>query len=182
MSRIRRTSVKRNEKEIGHIRGPNGGRLCRFCKCEVKPPRRTFCSDSCVHEWKIRADIKYLRKFVYERDLGQCAKCGIDTRFTKIEIENAARDSMRESGRWNCDDHPIYLECIRKFNLTVADSKKSLWQADHIVEVADGGGEADLSNFQTLCTADHKIKSAESRRKRAKELREARAKYPIVKK
>lgn len=31
----------------------------------------------------------------------------------------------------------------------------ALWQADHIVAVADGGGECDLSNFRTLCTVCH---------------------------
>lgn len=31
----------------------------------------------------------------------------------------------------------------------------ALWQADHIVAVADGGGECDLSNFRTLCSVCH---------------------------
>lgn len=31
-----------------------------------------------------------------------------------------------------------------------------LWQADHIVPVIEGGGECDLENYRTLCTACHK--------------------------
>ncbi len=180
MSRKRRASVKENEREIGHIRGPHGFRLCRFCKREVSPPRKTFCSDSCVHEWKLRSSTKYLRKFVYERDLGICAKCGIDTRYVRIELENAARDAMLESKRWFWDDHPIYIECLVKHRLTVKEAKKSIWEADHIIEVADGGGEADLSNFQTLCLICHRSKSVKSRAKRAAVLREARKKRKII--
>lgn len=55
--------------------GPNGRRLCRWCRIEVKPPRLTFCSDSCVHEWKLRSDPRYLRWCVWKRDKGVCQKC-----------------------------------------------------------------------------------------------------------
>ena len=30
-------------------------------------------------------------------------------------------------------------------------SRKSLWDADHVVPVAEGGGQCDLSNMRTLC-------------------------------
>lgn len=180
VSRRRRASIDQNEKEIGHLRGPHGFRLCRFCKREVMPPRKTFCSDACVHEWKLRSSSKYLRKFIYERDLGKCAKCGTDTRYVRIELEDAAQAAMKESGRWYWDDHPLYLECLSKWQLTVKEAKKSLWEADHIIEVADGGGESDLANFQTLCIPCHKVKSAAMRAERARQLREARRKRPII--
>ena len=180
MSRRRRASIQTNEKEIGHLRGPHGYRLCRFCKREVAPPRKTFCSDACIHEWKLRSSSKYLRKFVYERDLGICVKCGTDTRFVRIELENAARASMLESGRWFWDDHPVYLECLSRHQLTAKEAKKSIWEADHVIEVADGGGESDLANFQTLCMPCHKVKSAASRAKRAQAAREARKKRSVI--
>lgn len=179
MSHNRRASIKENEKEIGHLRGPHGYRLCRFCKHEVMPPRKTFCSATCIHEWKLRSSTKYLRKFIYERDLGVCAICSIDTRYTKIELENAARDSMRESGQWYWEDHPLFLRACAKYKLTISESKKSLWQADHIIEVADGGGESDMANFQSLCISCHREKSAESRRKREAARRAARKLRPI---
>lgn len=59
--------------------GPNGERLCRWCKTEVKPPRRTFCSEACVHEAMLRSDSGYLRKQTKKRDKGVCACCGRDT-------------------------------------------------------------------------------------------------------
>jgi hypothetical protein len=35
-------------------------------------------------------------------------------------------------------------------------SRKSLWDADHIVPVVEGGGECDLSNIRTLCLRCHR--------------------------
>src|SRR5579872_5518552 len=60
-------------------RGPNGRGLCRWCSLEVPARRFTFCSDFCVHEWKLRSQPAYLREQVFLRDRGVCALCGIDT-------------------------------------------------------------------------------------------------------
>jgi 5-methylcytosine-specific restriction protein A len=177
MSRRRRTSIEENEKLIGNLRGPHGFRLCRECKKEVQPPRKTFCSDMCVHFWRIKSDIKYLRRFIYERDRGICAICGIDTRYVKIEIEDAAHASMMESGVWSFEDHPIFLACLKKYNITVKESRKSLWECDHIKEVAIGGGECGIENLQSLCQSCHKKKSTQFRKEK-NQIR--RAKSPIV--
>src|SRR5215468_5090538 len=59
--------------------GPNGRALCRWCNLEVPEGRRTFCSDWCVHEWRLRTDPGYLRDQVFERDKGVCAACRLDT-------------------------------------------------------------------------------------------------------
>ena len=47
--------------------------------------RRTFCSDACVHEWRLRSSTSYLRECVFERDKGVCALCGLDTHKRAIE-------------------------------------------------------------------------------------------------
>jgi len=60
-------------------RAESGRALCRWCRAETPPRRRTFCSDACVHEWKLRTDPGYLRERVLQRDAGVCAKCGINT-------------------------------------------------------------------------------------------------------
>ena len=44
---------------------------------------------------------------------------------------------------------------------------QSDWHADHIIEVADGGGGCDLTNYQTLCSDCHKAKTQRSRRARS---------------
>lgn len=36
-------------------RGEKGYPLCRFCNEEVSSARRTFCSNGCVHEHRVRA-------------------------------------------------------------------------------------------------------------------------------
>jgi 5-methylcytosine-specific restriction endonuclease McrA len=35
-------------------------------------------------------------------------------------------------------------------------SRRSLWDADHILPVAEGGGECDLDNLRTLCLLCHR--------------------------
>ena len=57
---------------------PDG--TCRWCSGDVSPPRRTFCSSMCVHEYRIRSDNRYMRECVYKRDKGVCVACKVDTR------------------------------------------------------------------------------------------------------
>ena len=65
-----------------------------------------------------------------------CARCGVDTealRKGKRKLDYAARKAFeKEWGR-----------------------RKSLWDADHIVPVVEGGGECDLANMRTLCLKCH---------------------------
>jgi 5-methylcytosine-specific restriction protein A len=42
-------------------------------------------------------------------------------------------------------------------------TRRSLWDADHILPVAEGGGECDLANIRTLCLICHKKATAELR-------------------
>jgi hypothetical protein len=42
--------------------------------------------------------------------------------------------------------------------------RHSLWDADHIRAVVDGGGECGLDNMQTLCVWCHREKTASARR------------------
>jgi hypothetical protein len=60
-------------------KGPSGRALCRWCGLEVQGRRHTFCSDWCVHEWRLRTDPGYLREQVFARDRGRCALCHIDS-------------------------------------------------------------------------------------------------------
>ena len=153
MTLNRRSSIKANNRKFRGVRGLNGNRLCRYCQIEVSPPRRTFCSDTCVHEWKLRSSTKYLREHVYERDLGICALCKIDTRYQKIEIENSRRLAKVSGSKDG------YLDFVRKLSLTEKESLKSIWHADHILPVSHGGGETGLDNIRTLCIKCHKTET-----------------------
>jgi hypothetical protein len=44
--------------------------------------------------------------------------------------------------------------------------RRSLWDADHVVPVIEGGGECDLSNIRTLCLLCHERVTAELRVRR----------------
>jgi hypothetical protein len=159
----RRASVKKQDRNIKY--GENGYRLCRFCRKEVKPPKRTICSAVCLHEWKLRSDVKYLRDHVYQRDLGQCAICKIDTRYQKIKVEDLKRSAKTSGAN---DELNQYLADIR---VTPFESSKSLWHADHILAVMDGGGQCGIDNIRTLCVSCHKGVTRDAQRSRAKKVK-----------
>ncbi len=121
--------------------GANQRALCRWCSLEVPAGRFTFCSQWCVHEWRLRTDPGYLREQVYQRDRAVCAICHIDT-------AAAYRDLLRSRGR-------ARLHLLKHWGLRRM-SRRSLWDADHILPVAEGGGECDLDNLRTLCLICHR--------------------------
>jgi len=123
--------------------------VCRWCKQEVSGRRRTFCSDACVHEWRLRSSASYLRECVFERDRGVCAICGVDT----IRLR---RSVMRQS----FGKRMIIIREMR-----IARGRKSWWEADHIVAVVDGG-DSNLENIRTLCITCHRNVTAELRERR----------------
>jgi len=126
-------------------RGASGRPLCRWCRAETPLRRRTFCSDACVHEWKLRTDPGYLREQVLKRDAGICAQCRVDT--------VALRRDMRRL------DFAARRKFLKEWGLAER-SRKSLWDADHIVPVVEGGGQCDLSNMRTLCLKCHREATA----------------------
>lgn len=133
-------------------KGPNGRTLCRWCNLEVPKGRFTFCSDWCVEEWRLRSDPAYLREKVLERDRGVCAACGVDC----LEAWRSLR-RLRGASR---------LRVWRDWGLRPG-SRKSLWDADHIVPVVEGGGECDLENIRTLCLKCHRAATGDLRKRRS---------------
>ncbi|HUS06550.1 MAG TPA: HNH endonuclease signature motif containing protein [Bryobacteraceae bacterium] len=133
-------------------KGDNGRALCRWCSLEVPKGRLTFCSEWCVHEWKLRSDSGYLREKVLARDRGRCAQCGLDC-----------------VSEW----HRIKRMPWRRRTLALAEwglkpkQRSSLWDADHILPVAEGGGECDLANLRTLCLRCHRSATLDLRRRLA---------------
>lgn len=126
-------------------KGENGRSLCRWCNLEVPKGRFTFCSDFCVEEWKLRSDPGYLREKVFERDRGICAACGVDCMAAWHHIQ-------RQRG-------VARIKALATWGLKPR-MRQSLWDADHIVPVVEGGGECDLSNLRTLCLRCHRAVTA----------------------
>lgn len=129
-------------------RGPNGRGLCRWCSIEVPARRFTFCSDDCVHEWKLRSQPGYLREHILKRDRGVCAHCGLDTLREHRKLKRA-RGTIRQA-------------LMRQWGFSTR-MRKSLWDADHILPVTEGGGECDLDNIRTLCLRCHRVVTAQLR-------------------
>ncbi len=71
------------------------------------------------------------------------------------------------STRWRAlrRDHFLCVICARAGKRTYSR------EVDHIVEIADGGGEFDLNNTQTICKKHHRLKTAENNRLRAERRR-----------
>lgn len=143
-------STERIAKRGKLERGPGGKFLCRWCKVEVKPPRRTFCSDACVHEYKIRRDPGYVRMLVFERDKGICALCGANTELTRKAYYLGLLTRPFSGG---------YGDAWYAWKKQEREAKKMFaleWAADHVLPVIEGGGECGLENYRTLDTICHK--------------------------
>ena len=122
-------------------KGRNGQTLCRWCGLEVPRRRFTFCSDWCVREWRLRTDPGYLREQVFLRDHGICSACQADTHAAYLELKRSrGTHRLKLLARWG----------LGRLN------RRTLWDADHILPVAEGGGECDLENIRTLCLLCHR--------------------------
>lgn len=125
----------------------DGKKICRWCRLAILAPRRrTFCSAYCVHEWRLRSDPGYLREQVFWRDRGVCALCHTDTL-----AEYAALRRSRGQRR---------MQLLQMWGIRSIRARKTLWDADHILPVAEGGGECDLQNLRTLCLPCHQEATA----------------------
>jgi 5-methylcytosine-specific restriction endonuclease McrA len=140
-------------------KGPNGRNLCRWCNLEVPQGRHTFCSTWCVEEWRLRSDPGYLREKVLERDRGVCAVCRRDC----LQAESDLR-RLRGAARLKALADWGLLTGARA--VTRAVTRKTLWDADHILPVVEGGGECDLENIRTLCLKCHRVATAALRARR----------------
>jgi 5-methylcytosine-specific restriction endonuclease McrA len=137
--------------------GPGGRPLCRKCGSEIAKGsgRRTFCSEACVVEWKIRTQPEFAAEQVHARDKGICVTCArdCDALFRKIRVAKAAHRQRRmaELGL------PPYLLRRRRY-----------WEVDHITPVVEGGGSCGLENLRTLCWECHRKATRELGVKRGK--------------
>jgi 5-methylcytosine-specific restriction enzyme A len=130
--------------------------MCRWCKGVVSGRRRTFCSDACVHEWRLRSSSSYLRDCVFERDAGVCAICRIDTHKLRRRIM-----------RLPFAERMCELRAMQATGI-IHKGRKTWWEADHVLAVVEGG-DSNLENLRTLCIPCHReaTRSLRARRKKA---------------
>jgi len=78
---------------------------------------------------------------VLKRDRGICSSCGVDTISAARKLRYARGTSR--------------IALLEYWGLR-RGSRKSLWDADHIVPVIEGGGECDLENIRTMYLRCHR--------------------------
>lgn len=145
--------------------GPSGRRLCRYCQeREVPARRRTFCSPRCVREYRLRTDKDYVRRCVFARDRGRCARCGADTVALLKSLDREWKGIVAmPAGRPKQSAALAFKEANPDFF-----RRESFWDAHHITPVCEGGGECGLENYQTLCLHCHRTTTAELNQERAR--------------
>lgn len=152
-------------------KGENGRALCRQCKTEVPKGRRTFCGQPCVDEWSIRSNPGFAARKVEARDKGVCVHCGLDCtdllerlqRIAEFEIEHL-RGPNAPVYMWLHKQHeslPAFTKLCNDIELPkhLRRLDRRLWEMDHIIPVAEGGGSCGLENLRTLCFACHRIET-----------------------
>lgn len=102
-----------------------------------------------MHEWRVRTDTTYMRAQVFTRDHGLCQHCGLDLRAAER--------------RWRRERPPARERAARRR----WRQARPRWEADHVIPVADGGGECGLDNYRLLCRACHVAVTMAWRRRRA---------------
>lgn len=166
-------------------RGPNGRRLCRYVHCnnEVPPDRRTWCSNACVHQYRLQAHWSYARQHLRKREKGVCQVCGTDTRPLKSALMKLWKAAVQIARENRLNPNLYHLEAYRLLALQYAQltrqltergfhgflpelprswrprkawkTPSDLWEADHMRPVVEGGTHAP-SNLRTLCQPCHK--------------------------
>ena len=154
---------------------------CRWCGAPVGKGRRTWCSQACVDQYLVRSDPVTARRLVYGRDRGVCALCGLNTvrlaavaRAELRRVEALAADSRRDWPQplrdlWRVlvllDGFPYEVPVSWGWRGPHSIKAARLWQADHVVSVAEGGGACGLENLRTLCAWCHPRETGALRRR-----------------
>ena len=170
---------------------------CRWCKGAVRPPRKAWCGrQECQDRWALRtAGQSGCRSVCESRDRGVCALCGLDVIKVKAEYDEIVKiesDKLLshlisgfeipryravtewiERTRWQA--RCIMAGCPegREFAARVGIpwsallAGRTLWEADHIVPIVDGGDPFDPANLRTLCIACHERETSRQARERA---------------
>ena len=135
--------------------------LCLACKAAYDDAARAvyghpFCSEGCLRRYRVLSAPGAAREAIFALERGVCQLCKLDTHALLQALR--AEPSVHERARM--------LEAVGTFGerrvAAVAMNPRAgdLWQADHIVPVSEGGGEADLENYRTLCDPCHAAETA----------------------
>jgi len=122
----------------------------------------------------------FARTMIFKRDHGICAECGMDAAQLERIFEFANHSYMTEKSnqrwsQWHWRRTWVRFGLSDGFLIPLGFTPyQSLWQVDHIIELADGGSHEPY-NCQTLCVPCHKGKTANMRTLRAMAKKMARS-------
>lgn len=130
---------------------------CTWCGRKLPSARMTWCPDqdhatgfnACLAEFFARQHYPSARPYVWIRDRGSCRNCGRDLRW-----QEEHRRTTWHGRAWTS------VEAWEAWRLRVGRGPEP-WECDHIVPVAEGGGDLGFENLQVLCVPCHKRKTAE---------------------
>lgn len=145
------------------------------------PPRRTSHSEQCVTNYHQRNDPGTIRGILAKRDHGICALCLTDTSKHAAMVRQtmalwrwlAQREGERLLLAGELRDYDGQLavawgsaswwagrqvdEQLKERGWEIGSH---LWEADHIIPVAEGGGGCGPEGYRTLCLPCHKRETA----------------------
>ena len=175
----------------------DGKYLCRCgCGLHPPKGRRYWFSSECVERYRSINDPGYIQRKLLERDKGICAACSIDTiKFWKLKVRPTSYLPKPEShwlrfrerrnynspflrqrydravavwNKWRARWAKAYSVRCQQLKLAGWNlARKTPYDCDHIVPVAEGGGQCSVDMMQTLCHPCHKRKTAEQARRAA---------------
>ena len=131
-------------------------------------PDSPFCgSEECHRKYSAAASQTVSRRQVFDRDLGICRACNFNAQAFFQQIKALPNEQARYQALMGSRYR------IKVGDAMLSDPKEGMfWEADHIIAVAEGGGESDLSGYQTLCTPCHAKKTAEQAQRAAQREKE----------
>lgn len=141
---------------------------CTWCGKAVAPGRRRWCSNECQQAAMLRCDVATITSYVWNRDKGVCANCGVDTKAIQKRLSRIRERCL--AGKKRPHSFKRWLRLKARYT---GSSGTHYWEADHIVPVVEGGGCQGPENYRTLCIACHKAETKALARRRASERRDA---------
>lgn len=121
-----------------------------------------FCGLQCYRLHCLRRSGPEIRRQLFALERGVCQLCGLDAH-ALFERVRALAPPERLAELKNAG---FSIGTGRKAgSLLSAPKEGDLWQADHEVPVAEGGGACAIFNFRTLCTPCHQRETARLRQR-----------------
>ena len=145
---------------------------------------RTVVVDGVTRSWSVA------RRVAHERDRGVCAICGLNCEdvseavaLVKMHARHAPKLIMQAwlatADEW-LPPRDLWqvpaMQVLTRYGFQVIDlQRRTFFDIDHIIPVAEGGGECDLDNLRTLCIPCHRYVTAGFNRNRVRKGRRSKA-------